>query len=178
MRYLFLVIAAFFVIGCGKSPVQVENHYYFSGETLRLIQFKDYKMNDIAIDDTSYVEDAVLTFSYIFPLPADFDLTYKIILPRGNSILPKDTALWWDSIFRPNYYYSSDPLCFLAAIDSIYYNHMSVMFSISDKNILCSGLCWIPMVSDSSSVIQEIKNIMNKSWVTYFIQKPVDFDSL
>lgn len=169
MRYLFLVVALL-VVGCGKSPVApvVEDHYYFTGQTLLKVGFEDRQPDSVAFDPTF----GTITALYYFPLPADFGFDYTVILPmtvfyasdsigkRGNWSLP--VVFVNDSVADGN-----------AISAGVFMNHYKKIIIFR-----ATSMYHTPVTNDSATVFQNTKVVIDNSWFTYQIQRAIDIDSL
>ena len=172
MRYLFLVMAAMLVVCSGKNPVNVQKEYYFSGQTLIKVDFKDLKMDSVKF--TRYPSSAWeygFLCEYRIPLPSDFGYDYIISLPVVSYYPYSDTTI----------YKSTDcPVSFFNASDTSFSADGRAKISNDGTSIIysCRFACLSSAASDSATAIQFCKNYLNKSWFTYSIQKAVDLDSL
>jgi hypothetical protein len=172
MRYLFLVMAAVLMVGCGKNPAAViEKHYYFSGETLIKVNCKDLATDSVVFDNSR--NNLTVQYHLPMPMPNDLDLTYAISIPSQGI-----------SAYEPRAsFLAGGPFFFIANMDSTFKFTGCTKFTPDNKYIMC--IMFIPSIcdeakwkTDSVQIMQKITDIMDKSWFTYSIQKSVDLDCL
>jgi len=168
MKYLLMLVAAILVVGCGENPAGVvEKEYYLSGETLIKAHFDDvdFKVKEFVSDSIRHPGcHTWFTGIYYFSLPSDFDFSYQVELPKK-------------CVYKSGLNNADGSLVIFIDIDSssITYTRANAAMGIIDKKINIFIYSASPLyISDSVAILNNFKNMMNSSYITYTIQKAID----